>query len=161
MRRRPAAVDPLHAFEAYVRQQFVDDPHVGAVTLFDEVTAAGDEGAYATFTRKLGPPREDCAPATGRAATVIAHPPGVETQWDWVELPDPSAHWGRGKTAYGLLGTLALSGRLRGYLSSSMDQAHLIEDLDQVSRKFGGPTQRWRFDRMATVAQPVTRDVTK
>jgi hypothetical protein len=49
-RRRPAAVDP---FEGYVRQRFVDDLHVWAVTLFDEVTAAGYEGAYATFTRKL------------------------------------------------------------------------------------------------------------
>jgi len=50
VRKRPAAVD---AFEAYVRQRFVDDPHVWAVMLFDEVTAAGHGGAYATFTRKL------------------------------------------------------------------------------------------------------------
>ena len=78
-----------------------------------------------------------------------------------MEFPDLPAHWGWGKTAYGLLGTLARSGRWRSYLSSSMDQAHLIEGLDQVSRKLGGLTQRWRFDRMATVAQPGTGEVTK
>ena len=165
-RRKPAVeADPFDAFEAYVRQRFVDDPHVWSVTLFDEVTAAGYVGSYPTFTRKLRerslrPACEPCAPATGRAAAVIPHPPGVETQWDWVEFPDPPEHWGWGKTAYGLLGTLARSGRWRGYLSSSMDQAHLIEGLDQVSRKLGGLTQRWRFDRMATVVSPGSGKVT-
>jgi Predicted transcriptional regulators len=53
VRKRPAAVDPFDGFEAYVRQRFIDDPHVWAVTLFDEVTAAGYSGAYPTFTRKL------------------------------------------------------------------------------------------------------------
>lgn len=164
--RRPAAtVDPFDAFEAYVRQRFVDDPHVWAVAVFDEVTAAGYVGSYPTFTRKLRerslrPACEACAPATGRAAAVIPHPPGVETQWDWVEFPDPPAHWGWGKTAYGLLGTLSRSGRWRGHLAGSMNQAHLIEGLDQVSRNLGGLTQRWRFDRMATVVQPATGRVT-
>jgi len=92
---------------------------------------------------------------------VIAHPPGVETQWDWVKFPDPPAHWRWGTTAYGLLGTLSRSGHWRGYLSPSMDQAHLIEGLDQVSREIGGLTQRWRFDQMANVAQPGTGAVTK
>ncbi len=166
VRKRPAAVDPFDGFEAYVRQRFIDDPHVWAVTLFDEVTAAGYSGAYPTFTRKLRerrlrPPCEACAPAKGRAAAVIAHPPGVETQWDWVEFPDPPAHWGWGATAYGLVGALSRSGRWRGYLSPSMDQAHLIQGLDQVTRQLGGLTQRWRFDRMAAVAQPGTGAVTK
>lgn len=165
-RRRPAAAgDPFDGFEAYVRQRFVDDPHIWAVTLFDEVTAAGYVGSYPTFTRKLRerllrPPCEACAPATGRAAAVIPHPPGVETQWDWVEFPDPPPAWGWGKTAYGLLGTLSRSGRWRGYLSPSMEQAHLVQGLDTVSRRLGGLTQRWRFDRMSTVARPATGQVT-
>lgn len=165
-KRKPAAAgDPFDGFEAYVRQRFVDDPHVWAVTLFDEVTAAGYVGSYPTFTRKLRerglrPACEACAPAMGRAAAVIAHPPGVETQWDWVEFPDPPPAWGWGKTGYGLLGTLARSGRWRGYLAPSMDSAHLVEGLDAVSRRLGGLTQRWRFDRMATVASPGSGDVT-
>lgn len=165
VRKPAAAVDPFDAFEAYVRQRFVDDPHVWSITVFDEVTAAGYVGSYPTFTRKLRqrslrPACEACAPATGRAAAVIAHPPGVETQWDWVEFPDPPAHWGWGRCAYGLLGTLSRSGRWRGLLAGSMEQAHLIQGLDPVSRNLGGVTQRWRFDRMATVAQPATGRVT-
>lgn len=31
------------------------------------------------------------------------------------------------------------------------DQPHLIEALDGVSRRLGGVTLRWRFDRMGTV----------
>ena len=98
VKRKPVlAVDLFDAFEAYVRQRFVDNPHGWAVTLFDEVTAVGYEVAHATFTRKLRegrlrPACEKCAPATGRAAVVIAHPPGAETQWDSMELPDPPAH---------------------------------------------------------------------
>lgn len=165
VRRATLGGDRFDGFEAYVRQRFVDDPHVWAVTLFDEVSAAGYEGSYPTFTRKLRerslrPGCEACAPARDRPAAVIAHPPGVETQWDWVEFPDPPAHWGWGKTAHGLLGTLSRSGRWRGHLAGSMDQPHLIEGLDHVSRNLGGLTQRWRFDRMATVVQPATGQVT-
>lgn len=63
-------------------QRFVDDPHVWAVTLFDEVTAAGYAGSYPTFTRRvrqrsLRPACQACAPAKGRPVAVIAHPPGV------------------------------------------------------------------------------------
>lgn len=165
-KRKPAVVaDPFDEFEAYVRQRFIDDPHIWAITLFDEVTAAGYAGSYPTLTRKirersLRPACEACSPATGRVAAVIAHPPGVETQWDWVEFPDPPQAWGWGKTAYGLLGTLSRSGRWRGRLSSSMDQPHLIEGLDDICRRLGGVTRRWRFDRMATVVSPATGKVT-
>lgn len=165
-KRKPAVeADPFDGFEAYVRQRFVDDPHVWAITLFDEVSTAGYAGSYPTFTRKirdrsLRPACQACTPATGRAAAVIAHPPGVETQWDWVELPNPPEHWGWGKTAYGLLGTLSRSGRWRGRLAPSMDQPHLIEGLDDICRRLGGVTQRWRFDRMATVVSPGSGKVT-
>jgi hypothetical protein len=40
---------------------------------------------------------------------IIEHPPGEETQWDWLDLPDPPASWGWGKMAHLLVGSLAHS----------------------------------------------------
>ena len=34
----------------------------------------------------------------------IPHAPGDETQWDWLESPDPPEFWGWGKTAHLLVG---------------------------------------------------------
>jgi hypothetical protein len=81
-------------------------------------------------------------------------------QWDWVELPDPPAHWGHGAHAHLLVGALPHSGRWRGVLAESEDQAHLVEALHAVSARLGGLPRRWRFDRMATVASPNTGRVT-
>jgi hypothetical protein len=39
-------------------------------------------------------------------------------------------------------------------LAECEDFPHLIEALDRVSRRLGGLTRRWRFDRMATVRSP-------
>ena len=50
-----------------------------------------------------------------------------------------------------LVGVLSYSGRFRAWVSSSQDQAHLIEGLDAVLRRLGGTARRWRVDRMATV----------
>ena len=41
-----------------------------------------------------------------------------------------------------------------------MDQPHVIDGLDQVSRLLGGVTAEWRFDRMATVCHPATGKIT-
>jgi hypothetical protein len=60
---------------------------------------------------------------------VIDHPPGAETQWDWLELPDPPAGWGWGTTANVLIGALLHSGRWRGWLAECTDQPHLAEGL--------------------------------
>jgi hypothetical protein len=87
---------------------------------------------------------------------VIEHPPGQETQWDWLELPDPPPAWGWGKTAHLLVGALSHSGRWRGVLCESEDQPHLIDALDRVAHALGGLTRDWRFDRMATVVSPGT-----
>ncbi len=62
--------------------------------------------------------------------------------------------------AHLLVGSLAHSGRWRGYLSPVMDQPHLAEGLDRVCRGLGGITKQWRFDRMATVCQPGSGRVT-
>ena len=88
---------------------------------------------------------------------MIPHPPGDETQWDWLELPDPPASWGWGKTAHLLVGSLAHSGKWRAALSPSTDQPHLVAAIDRVVRGLGGVTRVWRFDRMATVCDPGSR----
>ena len=117
-----------------------------ATTLFDEVVGLGFDRSYPTFTRlvrdrRLRPACEPCRPAKGRPVAVIDHPAGQETQWDWVELPDPPAAWralGWGKTAYLLVGALSHSSRWRGVLAPSMQAPHLIDALDRVTRALGG-----------------------
>jgi Mu transposase, C-terminal domain len=91
---------------------------------------------------------------------VIEHPPGDETQWDWLELPDPPESWGWGGTAHLLVGSLAHSSKWRAALSPSEDQPHLVAALDHVSRGLGGVSRVWRFDRMATVCGPGSGRVT-
>ena len=56
-------------------------------------------------------------------------------------------------------GTLPRSGRTRGVLAESMDQAHLIEAMDAVLRRLGGTARSWRTDRLATVIVPGSADV--
>lgn len=163
--RKSAEGDPFEPFVDYVRERLTEDPHLWAVTLFDEVTGLGFDRSYPTFTRQvrvrgLRPHCEPCAGVKGRPASVIEHPPGEETQWDWVELPDPPEHWGWGKTAHLLVGTLIHSGRWRGYLAPNQQQPHVIAGLDSVARQLGGLTTTWRFDRMATVCHPHSGKVT-
>ena len=76
------------------------------------------------------------------------------------ELPDPPAHWGWGKNAHLLVGALAHSSKWRGTLAPAEDQAHLIDALDKTTRKLGGLTKKWRFDRMTTVCHPDSGKVT-
>jgi transposase len=157
--------DPFEAFAEYCRLRLADDPHVWATTLFEEVTGLGYAGGYSTFTRALRsrglrPHCEPCAASRGRDAAIIAHPPGEETQFDWLELPDPPPAWGWGRQAHLLVGALSASGRWRGVLAGAEDFAHLAEALDAVVRRLGGLTRRWRFDRMATVCHPATGTLT-
>ena len=159
VRRRPSP-DPLEPFVPYLRARFVDDVHVWASALFDEVVELGYARSYPSFVRQvrsagLRPRCEACSGVTGRDTIDIAHPAGEECQWDWFERR--RAPWGG--TAYVLLGTLPHSGRSRGVIASSMDQAHLIEAMDGVLRRLGGTPRHWRVDRMATVIVPGTADV--
>jgi transposase len=163
--RKPTGPDLCEPYVDYVRARLTEDPHLWAQTLFDELVALGYDQAYSTFTRQvrdrgLRPHCEPCAGTKGRVSAVIEHPPGEETQWDWLELPDPPAHWGWGHTAHLLVGALAHSGRWRGTLASSEEQPHLIQALDATARKLGGLTRTWRFDRMATVCHPGSGKVT-
>jgi transposase len=162
---RKRAADPFTPFVEYVTARLAEDPHLWGITLFDELEALGFTASYPTLTRQirarqLRPVCADCGRATERANAVIPHPAGDETQWDWLDLPDPPAAWGWGSMAHLLVGSLAHSGRWRGYLSATMDQPHLVEGLDRISRGLGGLTQQWRFDRMATVCQPGSGRVT-
>jgi transposase len=162
---RKCAVDPFEPFAEYVRARLVEDPHLWALSLFDQLQPLGFGLSYPSLTRlirqqKLRPACPACAGATGRVNAIIEHPPGEETQWDWLELPDPPTGWGWGKTAHLLVGSLAHSGRWRGVLSPSMDQPHLVDALDRISRALGGVTRAWRFDRMATVCHPDTGRIT-
>jgi transposase len=158
--RVTAVGDPLADFEVYIRARFVDDPHLWATSLFDEVVALGYARSYPSFVRQvrqrgLRPHCEACAGVKGRDTIEIEHPPGEEIQWDWFERR--RAPWGG--TAFVLLGTLPHSSRTRGVLAESLDQAHLVEAMDAVMRRLGGTARIWRTDRLATVIVPGSRDV--
>lgn len=157
--------DPFEPFVDYVTCRLAEDPHLWARTLCDELEDLGYRLSYPTLTRqirdrKLRPVCEACATATDRANAIIDHPPGEETQWDWVDLPNPPDSWGWGVAAHLLVGSLAHSGRWRGILAPAMTQPHLVDGLDRVSRRLGGVTRVWRFDRMATVCHPDSGRVT-
>ncbi|MFZ5852217.1 MAG: Mu transposase domain-containing protein [Actinomycetota bacterium] len=160
-----SAADPFDRYAEYCRIRLADDPHLWASTLFEEARELGYPGGYSSFTRalrarRLRPHCEPCQASRGRDHAIIAHPPGEETQFDWLELPDPPRSWGWGAKAFLLVGALSHSGRWRAVLAESTDQAHLVEALDGVVRRLGGCTQRWRFDRMATVCQPGSGQLT-
>jgi transposase len=158
--RRPARPDALADYAAYVAARFVDDPHLWATALFDEVVDLGYSGSYVSFARQvrlagLRPHCEACSGVKGRETIEIDHPAGDEIQWDWFERRN--APWGG--TAYVLLGTLSHSGRTRGVLSEAMDQPHLVEAMDGVLRRLGGTARKWRTDRLATVIVPGSAEV--
>jgi transposase len=163
--RAPAGEDRFAPFVDYCRARLAEDPHLWAETLLDELRPLGFVQSYATLTRQLRlrelrPHCEACSAAKGRAVAIIEHPPGEETQWDWLDLPDPPAAWGWGTSASLFVGALSHSGRWRGRLAESTDQPHMIDALDQITRTLGGVTRVWRFDRMATVCHPSTGRLT-
>jgi transposase len=156
--RRSSSEDPFDRFDPYVAQRLEDDPHLQASTMLREVVALGFSGSYQTFTRqirsrRLRPHCEACAGAKGRATTEISHPPGAETQLDWLELPE--APWGG--AALLLVGALAHSAKFRGSFSESKDTAHLIAAMDGVFRRLGGLTRRVRIDSIEGGVIPGTR----
>lgn len=165
-RRAPAGPDSFARYAEYTAARLLEDPHLWATALFDEVVKLGYDHSYPSFTRALRqrglrPACEPCHPTKGRPAAIIEHPPGEETQWDWVELPNPPAGWdGYGRRAYLLVGALSHSGKWRAVLAESMTQPHLAQAQHQIMVKLGGATKDWRFDRMATVVDPGSGKVT-
>jgi transposase len=150
--RRTPAASCLEAFRDYIAARFVDDPHLPAVTLLDELAAAGFDRSYPTLVRELRrlelrPVCLVCQQRRGRAPTTeIDHPPGEEIQWDWLELPDTP--WG--EPAYVLVGALSHSGRFRAVFCEQMTSGHLAGALHEVLVGLGGTPRVWRTDRMAT-----------
>ncbi|WP_136709755.1 IS21 family transposase [Agromyces sp. H66] len=164
--RRRAVPDGFDEFVDYVAARLGDDPHLWAVTLFDELVPLGYTGSYPSLTRQLRdrglrPVCAACAHVTERPNAVIEHPPGEETQFDWLELPDPPAGWGfPTKKAFLLVGSLAHSGVWRAVISPSMDLPHLLAAMTALLALLGGVTKVWRFDRMTTVLKAGTDDLT-
>jgi transposase len=163
--RKPARPESVIDYLDYCWQRLADDPHLWLTTLFDELTALGFAGSYqalaaAVRRHELRPRCEACSAARSKDRSVIGHPAGQETQWDWLELPDPPVRWGLHGQAHLLLGVLAHSSRWRGWIGECEDQPHLFEGLHQVATRLGGLTSRWRFDRMATVCHPGSGRIT-
>lgn len=158
LQRRQPAPSCLEAFRGYIAARFEDDPHLPAVTLLDELAAAGFGRSYPTLVRELRrlelrPVCLVCQQRRGRAPTTeIDHPPGQEIQWDWLELPDTP--WG--EPAYALVGALSHSGRFRAVLCEQMTFGHLAGALHEVLVGLGGTARVWRVDRMATAVIPGT-----
>lgn len=163
-RKKPES--SFEPFVEYVSARLIEDPHLFAQTLFDELLGLGFPGSYQTLTRQvrargLRPACQACAHVTKRANAVIEHPPGEETQFDWVELPDPPTGWAfPRKTAYVLVGSLPFSGKWRAVICPSLDQAHLMHAITVVVTELGGVSRQWRFDRMTQVIKPGSNDVT-
>ena len=152
--RQPSCLEP---YRAYLEARFVDDPHVRASVLFEELVPLGFDRSYPTLVREIRElglrPVCDCCKAGGVKVTVgLEHEPGEELQLDWLELSETP--WG--EKAYVLVGALSHSGRVRGVFADGMTFAHLIEALDGVLRRLGGTAKSWRIDRMATVVYPGT-----
>ena len=163
--RASSAIDPFAEFAEYAKIRLFDDRHLWATALFDEVVALGYTGSYPSFTRglrarALRPHCEPCQASAGRDHVIIDHPPGTETQFDWLELPDPPTAWGWGTMAHLFVGALSHSSKWRAVLAESEDQPHLVGALDGVVRRLGGCTKTWRFDRMATVCHPASGKIT-
>ncbi len=159
---RRRADDWFTAFVPYIQARFTDDKHLWTTVLYRELTELGFVASYQTLTREirarsLRPACKECAGAHPDAATIeIDHPPGEEMQFDWLELTETP--WG--VPASVLVGALSYSSKCRGSFSDGKTTGHLIESLDQVLRRIGGTTRRWRTDRMSGVVVPATDRLT-
>ena len=155
---RERAASCLEPWRAYIAARFVDDPHLPAVSLLDELTAAGFDRSYPTLVRELRrtalrPVCLVCQQRRGNAPTTeIDHPPGEEIQWDWLELPNTP--WEQ--PAYLLVGALSHSGRFRAVFCEQMTFGHLASALHEILVGLGGTSLVWRVDRMATAVIPDT-----
>jgi transposase len=112
---REPAPSCLEPFRDYLVARFGDDAHVDGTVLHREVVELGFDRSYVTFVRQLRllglRPRCEACRTGGHGVTVeLAHEPGEEIQWDWLELRETP--WR--EPAYVLVGALSFSGRCRG-----------------------------------------------
>lgn len=158
---REAAASCLESYRGYLAARFADDAHVEGTVLYREVLDLGFDRSYVTFVRELRtlglrPRCEACRTGGHGVTTVVAHEPGEEIQWDWLELRETP--WG--EPAHVLVGALSFSGRCRAVISEGQTFAHLVEAIDGVLRRLGGTSRAWRTDRMATVVHPGSDRIT-
>src|SRR5438874_1678737 len=158
---RESAPSCLEPFREYLAARLAEDVHVDATVLYREAVELGFGRSYVTFARQLRllglrPRCEACRTGGHGVTTVIAHEPGGEIQWDWLELSETP--WG--EPAYVLVGALSFSGKCRAVICEGMTFAHLVEAIDGVLRRLGGTTRAWRTDRMATVVHPGSDRIT-
>jgi transposase len=155
---RERAASCLEPWRGYIAARFVDDPHLPAVTLLDELTEVGFDRSYPTLVRELRrtelrPVCLVCQQRRGNAPTTeIDHPPGEEIQWDWLELP--VTPWEQ--PAYVLVGALSHSGRFRAVFCEQMTFGHLAGAAHEILSGLGGTARVWRVDRRATAVIPGT-----
>ena len=146
----------MEPWRGYIAARFVDDPHLPAVTLLDELAAAGFQRSYPTLVRELRrtalrPVCLVCQQRRGKAPTTeIDHPPGEEIQWDWLELH--TTPWEQ--PAFVLVGALSHSGRFRAVFCEQMTFGYLAGALHEILVGLGGTSLVWRVDRMATAVIP-------
>ncbi|WP_344441442.1 Mu transposase domain-containing protein [Kitasatospora nipponensis] len=153
---RSPAPDVFPQFLPYCRLRLAQDPHLAAAVLFDEVVELSYPGGYSTFTRALRkhqarPRCQQCQGlgATGGARTVQGAEEAI--RFDWLELPDPPARWGRENRAHVLLGSLTRSGRWRAALAENVGLPQLVEAMEHVMRRLGGTPEYWWFGRPCAV----------
>jgi transposase len=154
---RVPAPSCLEPYRAYLEARFVDDAHVFASVLFEELVGLGFDRSYPTLVREirqlgLRPVCECCQAGAVKLTVGLEHEPGEELQLDWLELTETP--WG--VKAYVLVGALSHSSRLRGCFAEGESFPHLAEALDGVLRRLGGTARSWRTDRMATFVYPGT-----
>lgn len=154
-KERPSCLDP---YREYIEQRFVDDPHLTATVLFDELVEARFDRSYPTLVRELRrlqlrPVCTTCEHHKGKDPTVrIEHPAGEELQIDWLELQ--GTPWGR--PIYVLVGALSHSGRFRTAVCEQMTIGHVAQGMHRIVTALGGTARVWRVDRMATAVIPGT-----
>ncbi|WP_232490805.1 IS21 family transposase [Mycobacterium dioxanotrophicus] len=154
-------IDP---FVEYCRIRLADDPHLWASTLFDELVELGFTGSYPSLTlaiRNLGCDRIASRVSRSRAATSRSSiiRPGSRLSGTGSSCP---IHQHRGRltgmpTCWSGRWPIRAAGAGAG---PAEDFAHVVEAIEAVSIRLGGVTQRWRFDRMATVCHPESGRIT-
>ena len=75
--RPPAGASGFEAYAAYCRERLLEDPHLWAMTLFDEVVALGFTQSYPTFTRQLR--ARSLRPHCRSRDAMLRRPPPAET----------------------------------------------------------------------------------
>src|SRR5260221_6191460 len=125
-------------FVDYCRIRLADDPRLWASALLDELRELGYGGSYPSLTaairaQGLRPHCEPCQASRGRDAAIIAHPPGEETRFDWLELPGPPPGWWFGSHAHLLAGALSSSRCCRAVLADAHDLAQLAQALERAA----------------------------